>query len=193
MARSDRDQKERTMSETPYKSRGDFPQQYFTTEHKVCSGHADLGPLFEGLAKREDDLAEDSRKAVPTCEAIGTHETRADLLRELADGAYFDGPEEEDPASRTQRLGGQLADIFQAIQDGGAYSLEELSSMTGHPEASVSAQLRHLRKQRFGSFVVIKKHEGRGLYRYRLDLRPDGTPERADGSGSGGGRRSRNK
>ena len=33
-------------------------------------------------------------------------------------------------------------------------TLAEISASTNFPEASVSAQLRHLRKQRFGSYLV---------------------------------------
>jgi hypothetical protein len=36
-------------------------------------------------------------------------------------------------------------------------TLKELSRMTGYGEASISAQLRHLRKPEFGGFVVQKR------------------------------------
>ena len=36
-------------------------------------------------------------------------------------------------------------------------TLKEISELTGDPEASVSAQLRHLRKERFGSHIVNKR------------------------------------
>ena len=36
-------------------------------------------------------------------------------------------------------------------------TLSELSRLTGYGEASVSAQLRHLRKPQYGSFVVVKR------------------------------------
>jgi hypothetical protein len=36
-------------------------------------------------------------------------------------------------------------------------TLHELSRLTGYGEASVSAQLRHLRKPRFGGFAVEKR------------------------------------
>lgn len=96
--------------------------------------------------------------------------------------AWFEGPQDGDPTERTERLGRQLADVFEAIQDGQAYTLEELSRLTGHPQASVSAQLRHLSKPRFGGFIVEKQHKGHGLYVYRLVLREDGTPARAGSS-----------
>lgn len=37
-------------------------------------------------------------------------------------------------------------------------SLEELANKTRYPQASISAQLRHLRKQQYGGFVVEKRH-----------------------------------
>jgi len=55
-----------------------------------------------------------------------------------------------------------------AVQDGKWRSLKEIASMTGDPEASVSAQLRHLRKARFGGHTIEKSYEGGGLYLYRM-------------------------
>ena len=36
-------------------------------------------------------------------------------------------------------------------------SLDELSRMTGYPPASISAQLRHLRKERYGAYSLGKR------------------------------------
>jgi hypothetical protein len=36
-------------------------------------------------------------------------------------------------------------------------TLEELAKLTHYPPASISAQLRHLRKARFGAFAVVKR------------------------------------
>ena len=49
-------------------------------------------------------------------------------------------------------------------------SLSEIASHTGFPEASISAQLRHLRKPRFGSFGVSKRRRqtGGGTWEYRV-------------------------
>ena len=54
------------------------------------------------------------------------------------------------------------------MQDGRWRSLKAISEALGIGEASVSAQLRHLRKARFGSMVVDKQHQGRGLYLYQV-------------------------
>ncbi len=50
-------------------------------------------------------------------------------------------------------------------------SLQEISALTNDPPASVSAQLRHLRKARFGAYVVEKRRRGppgQGLWEYRV-------------------------
>ena len=44
-----------------------------------------------------------------------------------------------------------------AAQYGGWMTLEELARKTHFPEASISAQLRHLRKVRHGAFQVEKR------------------------------------
>lgn len=54
------------------------------------------------------------------------------------------------------------------MADGQWRTLAEISAVTGDPPASVSAQLRHLRKPRFGAHLVEKRHLGQGLYHYRV-------------------------
>ena len=68
----------------------------------------------------------------------------------------------------TQRLSNQYQRVFSLMQDGEWRSLRNIADSTGDPESSVSAQLRHMRKERFGSHTVEKKHEGDGLYLYRV-------------------------
>jgi len=56
-------------------------------------------------------------------------------------------------------------------EEGGWMTLRELGSLTGYGEASISAQIRHLRKEEFGGFVVAKRHRGmvkRGVWEYRI-------------------------
>ena len=43
--------------------------------------------------------------------------------------------------------------------------------MTGDPESSISAQLRHMKKERFGGHAIEKGYLGNGLYTYRLIVR----------------------
>jgi len=72
------------------------------------------------------------------------------------------------------RLTGQIERVFKLMQDGLWRTLEEISIETGDPAASVSAQLRNLRKPQFGGHFVLKKSRGdraKGLYEYRLMVR----------------------
>lgn len=82
----------------------------------------------------------------------------------------FNGPA-YDPALDRDRLSGQIQRIFELVRDGQWRTLSEIAATTGDPEASVSAQLRHLRKPRFGAYVVEKRRRGletAGLWEYRL-------------------------
>ena len=57
---------------------------------------------------------------------------------------------------RTQRE--VLRDVMLSAGECGAWlTLQELAALTHYGEASISAQLRHLRKPRFGGFVVEKR------------------------------------
>ena len=73
-----------------------------------------------------------------------------------------------DQARDGKRLDGQAGDVFHFMSDGEWHTLAEISSGTGHPEASVSARLRDLRSARLGGFKVDREFVRRGLWRYRL-------------------------
>ncbi len=82
----------------------------------------------------------------------------------------FDGPAYE-PEFDQARLTGQILRIQTLMSDGQWRTLGEIEAATGDPQASVSAQLRHLRKARFGAHVVERRHRGdraAGLWEYRL-------------------------
>lgn len=79
----------------------------------------------------------------------------------------FNGPEYV-PDRDNARLDSQLDRVRRLMLDGQWRTLQEIADRTGDPAASVSAQLRHLRKERFGSFVVDRRHVGGGLYEYRV-------------------------
>ena len=82
---------------------------------------------------------------------------------------HFDGPKEGDEDARVVRLTGQLRDVYEAIEDGYPHTLRDIELITGHPQASISAQLRNLRKKRFGGYTIKKEHIGDGLYVYWLE------------------------
>ena len=84
--------------------------------------------------------------------------------------AYFDGPECQTP-SDNKRLANQNERVKAAMLDGKWRTLEEIADLTMDPVSSISAQLRHLRKERFGSFTVARRARGnreRGLFEYSL-------------------------
>ena len=83
---------------------------------------------------------------------------------------HFDGPAYEAALDR-HRLTGQIQRIHALMIDGAWRTLGEIEDATGDPQASISAQLRHLRKPRFGSFVIEKQRRGQGksgLFEYRM-------------------------
>lgn len=82
----------------------------------------------------------------------------------------FNGPDYV-PEFDKARLTGQIERIYKTMIDGKWRTLEEIQAATGDPQASISAQLRHLRKERFGSHTVEKRRRGEpshGLFEYKL-------------------------
>lgn len=73
------------------------------------------------------------------------------------------------------RLTGQILRVFNLMRDAKWRTLDEIAQATGDPHASISAQLRHLRKDRFGAHKVSKRSRGErasGLYEYQLITPP---------------------
>lgn len=82
----------------------------------------------------------------------------------------FDG-ETYDPAFDQARLEKQIGRVWACMRDGAWRTLSEIQRVTGDQQASISAQLRHLRKARFGGYQVEKRVRGdraHGLYEYRV-------------------------
>ena len=74
------------------------------------------------------------------------------------------------------RLQGQAKSIFDLMKDAKWRTLGEIEDILNHPQASISAQLRHLRKVRFGSNSINKRRRGdraNGLFEYQLVVNPD--------------------
>lgn len=92
------------------------------------------------------------------------------MSAQLPLGGHFNGPE-YDPTQDQRRLTGQILRVWHCMRDGQWRTLGEISAITFDPQASISAQLRHLRKERFGAHVVERRVRGdraRGLFEYRL-------------------------
>ncbi len=79
----------------------------------------------------------------------------------------FDGPEYK-PKRDRERLTGQCKRVFDAMRDSRWYTTNQLAEITGDPHNSITAQFRHLRKERFGSHTVNRRHIERGLFEYQL-------------------------
>ena len=79
------------------------------------------------------------------------------------------------------RLATQLDDIRELMLDGAWRTLSEISRWTGHPAASVSAQLRNMRKPAHGAWNVERRPRGErthGLFEYRVSPSTGETPPR---------------
>ena len=72
------------------------------------------------------------------------------------------------PKRDNERLKGQIKRIHALMIDGLPRTLSQIASVTGDPEASVSAQLRTLKKERFGGYRLEKDYTCNGLFAYRL-------------------------
>jgi len=66
------------------------------------------------------------------------------------------------------RLGKQIDKVLSFIKNGEWFSLSQISEAINAPHASVSAQLRNLRKREHGSYIIERKNEGSGYHLYRL-------------------------
>ncbi len=83
--------------------------------------------------------------------------------------AVFDGVTYE-PALDRERLSSQLERVQDLMRDGMWRTLAEISTSCGGTEASVSARLRDLRKDRFGGHTVNRRRLVGGLFDYQLVL-----------------------
>jgi hypothetical protein len=88
-------------------------------------------------------------------------------IEDYLNAARFEGP--SDNARDCYRLCGQILRVYDALYDGQWLTLAEIHQITGDPEASISAQIRHLRKYRFGAHDIQKRRRNDGnQWEYRL-------------------------
>ena len=72
------------------------------------------------------------------------------------------------PDRDNPRLKGQILRVWDVMKDGQWRTLRQIADLTHDPEASISAQLRHLRKDRFGAHQIEREYIDNGAYKYRL-------------------------
>ncbi len=69
------------------------------------------------------------------------------------------------------RLTRQILAVFDVLKKGGWYTVSEIASITGHPETSISAQLRNLRKEDNGGYEVPRRNRnGTQLSEYSFSV-----------------------
>lgn len=91
----------------------------------------------------------------------------------MFDNAKFNGSDYI-PLFDDERLTGQIKRVYSIMIDGVWRTLSDIEKLTSDPQASISAQLRNLRKPRFGSHTLNKRNRGErenGLFEYQL-LKP---------------------
>lgn len=94
----------------------------------------------------------------------------------IEDAIRFNGPDYRHDLDDA-RLTGQIKRIYDLMKDARWRTLQEISDATHDPAASVSAQLRHLRKARFGGHTVDRRRRGeptQGLFEYALIVNKGG-------------------
>lgn len=112
------------------------------------------------------DLVDLMQRRAPVAVAIGRTATAADLPSPAPSSA-FDG-DTYSPKRDHARLKGTLAKVFDLMSDGQWRTLEVIGLPLNVGDASISARLRDLRKAKYGSHTVERRHVRDGLFEYRL-------------------------
>lgn len=86
----------------------------------------------------------------------------------MNDQLYLFNGSDYNPERDNTRLLSQYRTIFNLMSDGVWRSLSRIAKVTGYPEASISAQLRHAKKEKWGSHTVNRRHVKNGLFEYQL-------------------------
>jgi hypothetical protein len=102
--------------------------------------------------------------------------------RRLQTGAEFDGDAYESEFDK-ERLTGQILRVFDVMQDGHHHTVPEVCGLiwkkykVKDPEPSISAQIRNLRKVKYGSHHTPRRHRGArksGLWEFKLYVNDGG-------------------
>lgn len=95
--------------------------------------------------------------------------TQLDLMEWVPPKIHGDRDGETFDAKRDgKRLNAQAAAVFSYMSHGKWRTLADIAANTGHPEASVSARLRDLRKPALGGYTIERRYIANGLWQYRL-------------------------
>jgi len=97
------------------------------------------------------------------------HAARCDGRQGAIEAAIpdFDGETYERERDR-ERLRAQLTRVYGVMRDHAWRTLADIAAATNDPEASVSARLRDLRKDKFGGWIVERRYVALGQWEYRM-------------------------
>lgn len=84
------------------------------------------------------------------------------LPRRAFDGETYDAQRDH------ERLTGQLHRVLTIMRDGNWRTLQQIATVAAGTEPSVSARLRDLRKPKYGSHTIERRHVSSGLWQYRM-------------------------
>jgi hypothetical protein len=91
-------------------------------------------------------------------------------------GTFGPAYEQEHDEARLATQRDRIRDVMLSAGECSSWlTLREIELVTRYPQASISAQLRHLRKQEFGGYILEKRARGHrdcGRFEYRLTLAP---------------------
>lgn len=69
---------------------------------------------------------------------------------------------------RASKLTGDLRGVFYVMLDRKPHMVSEIAHKLNLPENSISAHLRHLRKEKFGNYNIVRKNITKGTSYYIL-------------------------
>ena len=90
-----------------------------------------------------------------------------DLFSYVPPQRAFDGKTYQASRDYT-RLHGQLKAVFDLMSDQRWRTLSDIGMAVEGSEASLSARLRDLRKEKYGAHQIQRESVGGGLFRYRM-------------------------
>tara|TARA_R110002167_G_scaffold282191_1_gene487457 strand:+ start:372 stop:665 length:294 start_codon:yes stop_codon:yes gene_type:complete len=71
------------------------------------------------------------------------------------------------------RLTNQIDKVRMYMENAGYLTVKQIAADLKQPEPSVSAQIRNLRKDRFGARTVNREYRGNGCYAFKLEPKED--------------------
>ena len=103
-------------------------------------------PLFQQGAPREEQIQD-----------------RVDCVGKF-DGRHFDAEKDQ------VRLTAQMKGVYETLKSRAWMTVSEIESETGYPQPSISAQLRNMRKEKFGALDVRGRYRaGTRIFEYRIE------------------------